>query len=369
MARLTKSKAIIRFLQKEAVKSYGPEGSQGRKLKTVRQMAEKFNTTPNTVCKAVDYLARRGIIEKHQGRGMFFKKAKATKTVALVIESDSLTKDTGMYIPLLLVELERAFRKYYWSCRYFMNINTEFGIQEFDASLIYEHIDAVVFVSQWFFENKLAEVESQNIPCVGIYSNGDLRYSVSLDLFALFQTGFSEIQKLGCKTIAMICEAPHQEWNEYGKRLYDGQMKYAADHIGKDMIVQIPLSAKGAFQAMKKLWEEKRTDGILIFNEAFGQGAISAILSMGLSIPDDIVVAIELKDKAEKQFSLPVIELRVPIQDQADVIAGMISAIDTGQKIENNNVFLSPLVSNPFLNGSMQNFVEEVAGRVDSKPS
>jgi hypothetical protein len=42
MARLTKSKEIISFLQKEAVKSYGPEGSQGRKLKTVRQMDKKF---------------------------------------------------------------------------------------------------------------------------------------------------------------------------------------------------------------------------------------------------------------------------------------------------------------------------------------
>jgi hypothetical protein len=42
MARLTKSKEIIRFLQKEAVKSYGPEGSQGRKMKTVRQMDKDF---------------------------------------------------------------------------------------------------------------------------------------------------------------------------------------------------------------------------------------------------------------------------------------------------------------------------------------
>ena len=345
--KLTKSQEIVDTLAKEASDIY--YNSNG-KIEPIRDLAKRFNTTTATVCKAVDHLARRGIIEKQHGRGLFVRKAKMTKAVAFVLESRYLAEALTPFYPRLLSQMEQAFRKHKWACRYFFNIETEFGAQDFDFALQQGHIDGVVYVSEWFYENKLAQVEASNIPCASIYRNGDKGRSVNGDgIRDELTLGFRELKRLGRKRIAMICQQPEPDWNEYGRQSYSDWLRYAEEVIGADMIEMAPTTTQAGWNTMKSLWKNKKPDAVLVMCETHTRGVIPAVLAMGLTVPDDIVLACEVVEGADRIMGIPIIEIRLPVRDQAEALAEMITTLAAGHKVEQENVVLSPLLYNPFL--------------------
>ena len=345
VSSLSKGELITQSLEKDVFREsvYG----NGR-LQSIRKLAKRFGATPATVCKAVDDLSRRGLIEKQHGRGLFVGKSCLNNSVAFVSEQRFFTPESGWYCPVLLSELEAAFKKKNWGTQYFLNITSRFCEQSFDFALEQKRVNAVVFVSQWFFENKKPKVEAQKIPCVGVFRNGDLKYWVTADIKSIISSGFGELKKMKRKKIALICVKPEADWNEYGKQMHREWMTLAEEVVGNDMVVQIPASDQAGFEAMKGLWKEKKPDAVFVANDALTRGVVTAVLSMGLSVPRDIVIASEVLEGGNTVLGVPVVEIRIPVRDQARAIVEMVNLICSDQKIEKPQVFLNYSVMNPF---------------------
>jgi DNA-binding LacI/PurR family transcriptional regulator len=342
---LTKNECITRHLEKEIAEG-GAYGNN--KLESIRNLAKRFDTTPATICKAVDNLHSQGLIEKQHGRGIFIRRSNVNHSVALASEQRFFMPESGWYCPVLIGELEANFRKRGYGVQYFLNITSKFCEENFDFALERRSFKAVVFVSQWFFENKRVQVEAEDIPCVGVFRNGDLRYWVTVDSAWFFTEALEEFKKLNRKRVAHIRVRPELDWNEYGRQIHRKSMNAAEAAFGKSMIIQVPPSSQAGFEAMKNLWKEKKPDGVIVTDERIGQGVVAAVMSLGLRVPQDIVVASEVLEGGNKILGIPIIEIRTPVRDQANIIAEMVSLICSGQKLEEPQVFLRQSLMNPF---------------------
>ena len=346
VSTLSKGELITQGLEKDVVREsvYG-----NGKLQSIRMLAKRFGATPATVCKAVDELSRRGLIEKQHGRGLFVGKSCVNNSVAFVSEQRFFTPQSGWYCPVLLSELEAAFKKRNMGVHYFLNITSRFCEQNFDFLLGQKKFSAVVFVSQWFFENKRSQVEARKIPCIGVFRNGDLKHWVTVDIKPILSSGFEELKKMKRKKIALVCVKPEADWNEYGKQNHREWRLLADEIVGSDMVVEIPSSSQAGFDTMKQLWREKRPDAVMVTEESLGRGVVAAAMSLGLKIPEDVVIVSEVIEGGGKMLGVPVIEIRTPVRDQASAIVEMVSLICSGQKIAMPQLFVKHSIMNPFV--------------------
>jgi DNA-binding LacI/PurR family transcriptional regulator len=164
----------------------------------------------------------------------------------------------------------------------------------------------------------LAGLARHAIPIVP-YSLSDIPHRVAYDLDGFFALGMAAMAKLGCRTVGMLSNLRHNYKVGYAPALSWRQaFRRAAQNHGLTTrpeweIARIADSGhleETGYAAFHRLWaQSSRPQGVIVFPDIFCRGVITAVLTLGVKIPEQLRVVFHVNESVPLFHPFPAVHL------------------------------------------------------------
>ena len=335
MVRQNKSNELAEMLRYRIISGMLKPGEQ---LDAIPRLAKRYETTIATVSKALERLEQSGYVERVSRKGVFVCQ-KQTCRLALVLDSAfSSDFDSISFLPILLNELERKCREENWSYEFFFSVNDKPSARNFLLKLGQNAFDVVLVCSRWLAENAMEIFRDKPIFPIGMYPYKDMDFTVAFDLYRMVYDAVLELDRRGCRKIALIDCDRNQSWSKIpdaAVRGYADALKCIGQLRNPKLHLQVPMSQQGGCDAFFKLIKENdlcRPFGVICIDSIITQGLIQTVLSSGLRISEDVIIATHAnRGCGAAQFTVPIIRYEYAINVHLDRIAEFIKQHSKGQ--------------------------------------
>jgi DNA-binding LacI/PurR family transcriptional regulator len=166
-------------------------------------------------------------------------------------------------------------------------------------------VDGAIVLSHHRFDHSVEVVEEARLPAVFVgrpWKLSEFVTYVDLDNRQAAETATSRLVSLGRKRIA--CLAGPTDMSAVSDRTAGWQDTLRAAGLTPGPLRHIAFSGIGAEQAMASILAESEVDGLFCQSDLLAVGALRAIHSAGLSVPEDIAV-VGFDDSAHSSESVP----------------------------------------------------------------
>ncbi len=279
------------------------KGRPGERLESEEKLAERFSVSLITVREALRLLAGEGVIERRHGKGTFVADRRRDGWVAVLIERDiahphasffhmrvaqevrRLLEEAGTPVKLYIGRLRPGERPGVLTCR------------EFLADLANERLSGVAAIDVYPHGSWIDELRSRKLPLVATTS-GKYGHALEMDRQRLVSEGVGRLVAGGRRRLAMI----GWDGDEPGERqgaTYRTLFRRALDEHGlamREAWVRTDLHPAGAgagWEQFRELWAAgtPHPDGLLVCDDLLFRDAATAILDLGIKVPDTLMVA------------------------------------------------------------------------------
>jgi|GEM_PF-3654946 len=333
MARQNKSNELAEMLRAQIV---GGRLKAGEQLEAIAKLAKRHETTVATVSKALEGLERAGYVERFSGKGVFVKE-KQNYRLALVMDSDSYNPSSVSFLPIIFNELERKCREENWSYELFFSVNDRPTAQQFLLKLAQNAFDVVLVCSRWLAENSADIFRDKPVFPIGIYPYKELDHSISFDLYRMVYDAVVELDRMGCCQIALVDSNKDLSWSQIpdaAARGYADALKSIGQLRNPKLHLRVPISQQGggaAFRELIRSNELSRPFGIISVDSMITLGIIQTVLTSGLRISEDVIIATHAnRGCGAAQFTVPIIKYEYAINTHMDRIAEFIRQYGNG---------------------------------------
>lgn len=327
MLDLQKSDAIYQqianYLEKEIVEG---KVMPGDKIPATRKLATRFNVNPNTIQQSLKLMMKRGLIDRKPGRGTYVRHGVNNKTAGIIFGKQIYTNPEVRSFSAILDSIVKLFEANDWNCRLFSTS----GGNVYDKA----------------FHDLKAAVSSGEVKCVIELCSNDLikewamnecpvpyaKTAMPTDYIDFTITGLNYLKAHGCTRIAYLAHLFKGH-----EKAYDQAFKSLEENNGlsRDMVrmAYCDPRLKEGYNAIMELFKGKcRPDGILVGNDAVFQGALYALLKLGLEIPDDVKLVTHANKGVDLFCHVPLTRLEFNLDDYAKMIYDKIMCKVTGKK-------------------------------------
>lgn len=346
MARQNKSNELAEMLRYRIISGQLKTGEQ---LEAIAKLAKRYETTVATVSKALETLEQSGYVERFAGKGVFIK-AKQSCRLALVMDSAfSYDSSSVSFLPIVFNELERKCREENWTYELFFSVNDKITAQNFLLKLNQNAFDAVLICSIWLAENSAEIFKNKAVFTIGVYPYKDLEFSFSFDLYKMAYDAVLELDRQGCRQIALIDSNKDMSWSKipdaaargYADALREiGQLRNPLLHI------RTAISQQGGCTAFRELSSNNDLAspfGIVSVDSMVTLGVIQAVLSKGLRISEDVIIATHAnRGCGAAQFTVPIIKYEYPVNVHLARVVEFIKQYNQGGKIPSGIDLMPP---------------------------
>ncbi len=334
MARQNKSNELAEMLRFRITSGQLQHGEQ---LEAIPKLAKRYETTVATVSKALESLEQAGYVERFSGKGVFVRE-KQNCRLALVMDADSYNPSSVSFLPIIFNELEHKCREENWSYELFFSVNDRQTAQNFLLKLAQNAFDAVLICSRWLAENSAEIFCDKPVFPIGIYPYKELDYSVSFDLYRMVYNAVVELDRLGCRQIALIDSNKDLTWSKIpdaASKGYADALKSIGQLRNPRLHIRVPISQQGGCAAFSELIrnnELSRPFGIISVDSMVTLGVIQTALISGLRISEDVIIATHAnRGCGAAQFTVPILKYEYAINIHMDRIAKMIKQHGKGK--------------------------------------
>ena len=308
------------FLRRAIVeKRFAP----GDRLPTLQKLAEQFGTSVFTIQSALVPLVKEGLVECSPRRGTFVAGARGKITcVGIYCEDDFRVNPwrglyREVYGELSRILTQNQIHLQLWSDPRPIEQQQE-ALPEIQRAIKGRKIQAFIATAvnaydiQWIRTLKIpfSVMGSPPFPC-----------RVVLDYKQMVKMSLEALKAQGCRSIGVVFP-----WPIWGPMKTDhvedvaGVFPVLIDEAARQGLalrnewVRAPLTAmrdrdyeEFGYVEFMKLWkQEERPDGLLVYPDLIGRGVISAILRLGIRVPEDLKVVLHHREGAELFCPLPV---------------------------------------------------------------
>ena len=147
-----------------------------------------------------------------------------------------------------------------------------------------------------------------------------------------------ELDKQGCRQIALVDSNKDSSWSkipDYAVKGYADAMQQIGQLRNPHLYLRVPISQQGGCEAITALLQQNlsRPFGIISVDSLITMGIIQAVLSSGLRIPEDVIIATHAnRGCGAAQFTVPIIKYEYPIDVHMDRIIKLIKQYAKGKK-------------------------------------
>lgn len=293
---------------RELALRYGPDG----KLPTVSELCIELDTSRATLNEALGIAEAQNVIYRRNGRGIYASPKLFRTSVGILFNNSWLAKgDPSPFWGKLwgLIAQEAHERSCIRDVDYHMHLLLQTSMQnqvlpqEISTLIETGRLKAVlatglnVDTTEW--------ITSQGVPCVTFAGGGNGTWGVGLDYVELLRLGVASLAQQGCQRIGLWVPYSQSDSNKHTKTEFDEYFQYfLADHVlpfdpqlvrtytdcpEPDATVQ-----ELGYQLVHQVFVEHQTnrpDGIVIMSDLMTDGALAALLSLGVSLGDDVKIA------------------------------------------------------------------------------
>lgn len=271
----------------------------GALLPTIRELAERFDTSVYTVQVAMTPLEEEGLVERKRRVGTIVKHNPAVLTCAGIYSGEGLLEEWEYaFHRELSRELQRQLGGQNVESKLFADMRSEADhlkpMPELVRAVDSREIQALFVVLcgsrtiPWL----------TRLPVTGSFtSSGPMPNRVNTDSEQMLRLSLTRLCEQGCRTVGLISaiRIPHDHYSRYfhfyeaftdivadlGMKTRDPWVITPAEHVADH-------EAYG-YESFRRLWgSDKHPDGLLVYPDTSARGVMTAALELGVRVPDDI---------------------------------------------------------------------------------
>jgi len=269
----------------------------GTRLPSIKEMASEWGTNYFTVQSALTPLANEGLIERSPRRGTFVRDRYAKLTSAGIYYGSNLWESVeGAFYQKACGELQRVLQERGIRFQVFLDTRPqqEHGLPLPELEKAVERREIQGVVGMMLTASDYAMLRSRGVP-LALFS----RLDIHVDGEANVDMALDELAARGCRSVGVI----HQ--NVEMADLF--RQKAAARGMATDPgwirneAAEVPHKGeRHGYQSFKEIWSRQtRPEGLYIEHDWECRGAITAILELGVQVPQNLQLVLYRNSSVE----------------------------------------------------------------------
>jgi len=321
--------------------------SVGDRLDAESQIARRFHVTVMTVREALRTLQQEGWLERRHNKGNFVVNVTDPRSVAILCQTDITHPSAKYYHRHVVHILRKELSRLGYSTRLFIGRQSPLIsapdpipydiIQELNRGAL----SGIVAVNTNPDKSWMDLAAAQQLPVIGnpaLYEYGEVG-----DWSLMVETGVMHLVKQGCRRIAFM------EWrnpidDEISRSCRRETFLSAISKFGLesnegwicgDLNPHMPGAGWSGF---REIWthSKNRPDGIFFTDDVLFQDTVTAILELGVKVPEQLAIVTLANRGLDFACPFPVTRLEFDPECIAVGLAKMMGALIKGEKLTIN---------------------------------
>ncbi len=293
---------IARRLRDEVIVDCFP----GEQLPSVIDLASRFGVSKHSISTAFEILARDGIVLRRPGRGVYVSRNLRRWRIGILSELNLLDPRIGLFYRAQADALKRQFVATGCEAHLYMGHyvagpagSGDTTCPQFWAELAAGRLDGVVILDAPYRSALGKRIRSCPVPAVGSMTGFEAR----IDFKALTTAAVQRLAAQGCRKIGIL------GWSCSGAELF----RQAIADCGltpNDAWIRCDLDASvggAGWEEFREIWSARggRPDGLVVLDEMLFADAQLAIFELGVRVPQELQLAIQITGGSTLPIRLP----------------------------------------------------------------
>lgn len=322
---------------------------EGTRLPSNTDLAKETGTSSFTVQTALARLCREGLLERKPKLGTFVSSNALRLTSVGFYFGGGIWQHKEMgFTQNVYLEVRKRLEQSDTRCSLWVDDRpqeSQFDIpKSLRRAIESREIQALVALSCNYVD--LQWITRLPIPISCMSGDISVKQRIGTNIGQCVLQGISELHKQGCTKVGFIScltmKAADPAGGYGAGGIYNVFLEAAREHglkISNDWI-HIPdryIDAKEQYgwETFHKIWSSpERPDGLLVWPDSAVRGVMSAVLAQGVSVPDELRLAVHINDKVPCPCPVPCTQIVSDESDLADGIIKMLHEQLRGQEVE-----------------------------------
>ncbi|MBI4024431.1 MAG: substrate-binding domain-containing protein [Verrucomicrobia bacterium] len=326
----------------------------GRLLPSQKDLAQTFKVSQLTAVRALNELRAEGVIRRQAGKGSFVNNTTLLRSqIGILTYLDKTCPCVSVYPQNLLRSLVNRLHQLGEHPQIFTTFGTSVigDIRQHGREVLDQcacgRIRCLIVESSY----NTAEVEAALAPfgvaAVGANSEKAMtRFNFGLDMNAVVETGLRHLLKQEVRKIAIMDGRPtyvdtKPKIQTYLRLMEEQRLAIRPGWICADE----PDDPNSGFLGFRRIWEmDARPEAILITDDIMAQGAVRAMIELGVKVPDDLKVVVAINRWSGLYFPIPITALEMDMEPLGVAGAELAHGLVMGKPPEPAQVWVKPLL-------------------------
>jgi len=316
--------------------------ASGERLDSESSIAARFKVTVMTVREALRVLRQQGWIERRRAKGSFVADIAAKRNIAILSQMDLTHPAATFYHRHIAHVLRKEFDRMGYASRFFIGNQSPLSstpepiLNEFIQELKIGALAGIVAINTMPDSAWMDLAMSQHLPVIGnpyFYEYGE---GANWDL--MVEMGVHYLIGRGCRRIAFFewqNPVDDKESKNCKRDKFVAALKAAGIEPREGWMrgdLNPHLSAAG-WEGFREIWTsyEDKPDGIFFADDMLFKDAITAILELGIRVPQDLTVLTHANKGMNFSCPFPVTRLEFDPEQIAINMANIMVSLLSGE--------------------------------------
>ncbi|MCF6175507.1 MAG: GntR family transcriptional regulator [Victivallaceae bacterium] len=324
----------------------------GVPLPPVATIMQQLAVSRATLDSAYRMLEAEGLIERHPGKGVFVSDRCATGEIAIVIKSTLLSAESSAFFRLAVTSLTKAISELNprWQVKLHVGQDTETD-EAFPATLdltspvLLPSLRGVFSFCPLFGLG--TELEERGVPLVRLGASNN-RCSVSYDRNDFLERSIQHLAGRGCCSVGLIY-AVNRRRTQRANSIIETE-RLVAELAGRAglqyhhewlMVHDGDWSETTGYELLQNFWQlNNRPDAVVVTDDILCNGALRALLQLGVSLPDDLSLVTLANQGGALAYHEPVTRVEFDVDQMAKQAVVMMDDLLHGRSLVESNCLL-----------------------------
>ncbi len=270
------------------------QSKPGDKLEGERDLAARFGVSVGTLREALRSLAQEGLLTRRHGSGTFVSDRSGDQHVGILIELEVSHPRASRFHLRAGQELKDYLLAHGVPARLYLgrtqpgSVSLQVTCPEFRHELAAGRLSAVATIVAPWGREWLASIEKQGLPVVGLWTD-TLPCRVDLDYPGMVAQGTRYLMEHGRHKLALLGWGDRTQTQTFRRVMEAAGIRSREAWICSELNPSLPGAGWEEFREMWVSGAEK-PDGLLVLDDMLFDDVKTAILEMGIRVPEQLTV-------------------------------------------------------------------------------
>ncbi|MBI4026774.1 MAG: GntR family transcriptional regulator [Verrucomicrobia bacterium] len=323
-------------------------------LPSERELMRAFRVSQQTVIRALHELRLEGLVTRHQGKGTFVSDASPGRNqIGILTYLDETLPTVSVYPQNLLRSQLNHLRRLGEQPRLYSTFGTDrIGDVRQHAREVLEdcarsRLRCLIVAASYNASQAENALKRWGIHVIGSHREEAISAcNVAPDSGAMAETGLRHLLSLGFRKPAILASRPTYAAMDKQVKAYLHLMEQQRIAVRPGWFRSEEFASDAAgYQQFQRLWAmDDRPEAILITDDIMAQGATRAMMDLGIRVPRDLTVMVEMNRWSCLVYPAPVIALEIDFDPVGLAAAELAVRLARDEPVETLHCWIKPKI-------------------------